>query len=95
MTGAVGLVTLGLSSFRPLAVKPTVWPAAVRVSTSCTTGERPLADHLTLTVMRFMSAGCESSDSVPSLLLSAQKVESCLPNLSLGSSIEHSLAVTV
>src|SRR5262249_39468181 len=91
-TGAPGAATVGTDSRRLLALSPTASPAAVSVLTWRTSGERPLATHVTSTVMRLRSAGCESA--VPSLS-PGQKVLSCRPKPSLGSSIEHSLTVTV
>src|SRR5262249_23848691 len=88
-TGAPGAATFGTDSARLLALSPTASPAAVSVPTWRTSGERPLAAHFTSTVMRLRSAGCESA--VPSLSPgSLQKVASCTPKPSLGSSIEHS-----
>src|SRR5262249_33191561 len=93
-TGAPGAATFGTVSCRLLALSPTASPAAVSVPTWRTSGERPLATHFTSTVMRLRSAGCESS--LPSFSPgSLQKVLSCAPEPSLGSSIEHSLTVTV
>src|SRR5207253_10989657 len=86
--------TFGLESGRLVALRPTDSPATVSVATCRTTGERPFATHFTWTVTRLRSAGCSSAVPLASPV-SLQNVLSWTPEPSLGSSIEHSLTVTV
>jgi len=83
----------GEASWMLLVVKPTTWPAAERVAVSVRVWVLWAAIQDTLTVIRLKSMGCASA--VPVVELSLQKLESCTPYPSLGSSTEHSVALSV
>src|SRR6202035_3120539 len=99
----------GVSSLRLLALKPGAAPAADRVKTWRTSGERPLAVQVTSSVIRLRSSGWVSRTSpvLPSNSFSPaspQKGFWTTPRTvilwtphcpPLPSSIEHSVSVTV
>lgn len=93
--GKTLLKSMGLFYVLTILALLTGLAAAMSVSTCFTPGVRPSADQVTSTVIRFRSSGCVTAD--PSVWLSEQNnvLSLCTPYPFLGSSIAHSLTVTV